>query len=111
MSIHAISSLSGSVSPHALPASVTSTDGIGAPKTATQGAGQEFAKVVAQLVTDANAQHAQAANSMTQLMNGEATNVHEVVMETAKADMAFRLLMEIRNRLIDSYQEVMRMQI
>ncbi|MCA9057292.1 MAG: flagellar hook-basal body complex protein FliE, partial [Planctomycetaceae bacterium] len=36
--------------------------------------------------------------------------IHDVVLTTAKANLAFQLVMEIRNRLITSYQEVMRMQ-
>lgn len=46
-----------------------------------------------------------------QLVTGETDSIHDVVLATSKADLAFRLMMEIRNRLIASYQEVMRMQI
>jgi len=44
-------------------------------------------------------------------VTGEAESIHDVVLTTSRADLAFRLMMEIRNRLIASYQEVMRMQI
>jgi flagellar hook-basal body complex protein FliE len=42
--------------------------------------------------------------------SGKTDNVQQVVMAMANADMSFQLFMEIRNKLIDSYTELMRMQ-
>ena len=44
------------------------------------------------------------------LVEGKTDSVQEVVMAVAKAEMSFQLFMEIRNNLIDSYNELMRMQ-
>jgi flagellar hook-basal body complex protein FliE len=44
------------------------------------------------------------------LIEGKTDSVQEVVMAVAKAEMSFQLFMEIRNHLIDSYTELMRMQ-
>ncbi|MEM9413821.1 MAG: flagellar hook-basal body complex protein FliE [Planctomycetota bacterium] len=44
------------------------------------------------------------------LVEGKTDSVQEVVMAVAKAEMSFQLFMEIRNRLIESYNELMRMQ-
>jgi flagellar hook-basal body complex protein FliE len=44
------------------------------------------------------------------LVEGKAESVQQVVMAVAKAEMSFQLFMEIRNNLIDSYNELMRMQ-
>jgi len=44
------------------------------------------------------------------LVEGKTDSVQEVVMAVAKAEMSFQLFMEIRNSLIDSYNELMRMQ-
>ena len=41
---------------------------------------------------------------------GRTDNIQQVVMAMTNADMSFQLFMEIRNRLIDSYNELMRMQ-
>lgn len=44
------------------------------------------------------------------LIEGKTDSVQEVVMAVAKAELSFQLFMEIRNNLIDSYNELMRMQ-
>lgn len=73
--------------------------------------GSSFAKLLGDMVNDANGQHQKADTSVQQLMSGETDNLHEVVLDAARADMSFRLLVEIRNKLMDAYQEIMRMQV
>lgn len=75
------------------------------------GSGSSFSGVISGLVQDSNAQHIQADESVKHLVTGEVENVHDVVLSVAKADLSFRMLLEIRNRLIDAYQEIMRMQV
>jgi flagellar hook-basal body complex protein FliE len=70
-----------------------------------------FADMVKGLVTEANQQQLKSQDGVRQLIAGETDSIHDVVLTTSRADLAFRLMMEIRNRLIASYQEVMRMQV
>lgn len=42
---------------------------------------------------------------------GDAQNIHEIMIAMEKADISLRLLTQIRNKAIESYQEIMRMQI
>lgn len=83
-----------------------------APLPAGEGAGPAgFGDLVSQFLQDANNQQLQVGRQIEALATGETNNVHDVVLSVAKADLAFRLVMEIRNRLISSYQELMRMQV
>lgn len=41
---------------------------------------------------------------------GKPMDLHEVVIATEKADLSLRFLLQIRNKLLDGYQEIMRMQ-
>ena len=77
----------------------------------SQGGDSAFATLIRNLVDDTNSQHSLADDAVRELMTGQTDNLHDVVLQAAKADLSFRLLMEIRNRLIDSYQEIMRMQV
>ena len=70
-----------------------------------------FADMVKGLVTEANQEQLKSQDGVRQLIAGETDSIHDVVLTTSRADLAFRLMMEIRNRLIASYQEVMRMQV
>jgi len=45
------------------------------------------------------------------LVTGELDNIHEVMIAAQKADIALQLTMQIRNKVIDAYKEIMRIQI
>jgi flagellar hook-basal body complex protein FliE len=70
-----------------------------------------FSQVIAKLIGDANAQQLHSNQVVEQFAAGQTDSVHDLVLSVAKADLSFRLILEIRNRLIDSYQEIMRMQV
>lgn len=71
--------------------------------------GQVFGNVVQQFVADANNQQLQADASVHQLATGQSESVHETMLALAKADLSLRVFVEVRNKVIDAYQEVMRM--
>lgn len=98
-----------SVPPTAAPASGQKSAGSGT--AAVAGSDMPFADLVKGLVQDTNQQQHAVHDSVRQLVTGEADSIHDVVLTASRADLAFRLVMEIRNRLIASYQEVMRMQV
>jgi flagellar hook-basal body complex protein FliE len=69
-----------------------------------------FAHLVSRLIGDANADQLQLDRATEEFASGQTDSVHDVVLAAAKADLSFRLVLEIRNRLVESYQEIMRMQ-
>lgn len=69
-----------------------------------------FSQVISKLVNEANEQQLQSEDVLRDFVTGKTDNIHDLVLSAAKADLSFRLILEIRNRLIESYQEVMRMQ-
>jgi len=77
----------------------------------TQPGSVPFVQMISDLVGEANASQVSADQSINDLVAGRTDNVHDVVLSLAKADLSFRMVLEIRNRLIESYQEVLRMQI
>lgn len=92
-----------SVSSSAAEASPTS------PTDATKSTGFEGA--VSKFIGEVNSQQLQADAAIENLATGRADNVHDVVLTAVKADLSVRMLLEIRNQLVSSYQEVMRMQL
>jgi flagellar hook-basal body complex protein FliE len=69
-----------------------------------------FSQVISKVVSEANEQQLHSENVVRDFVSGKTENVHDLVLSVAKADLSFRLVLEIRNRLIESYQEIMRMQ-
>jgi flagellar hook-basal body complex protein FliE len=69
-------------------------------------AGEDFATLVKQQLEKVSRMQAEADNEVQQLLTGETQNLTEVFTAARKAEVAFSLLMEIRNKLIDAYEEV-----
>jgi flagellar hook-basal body complex protein FliE len=52
-----------------------------------------------------------AESTMTDFVAGKHDNVHEVVISMNEANLAFQFMTEVRNKLLEGYQELMRMQV
>jgi flagellar hook-basal body complex protein FliE len=52
-----------------------------------------------------------ANDDIQKLASGEATSLHEVMINLEEAKLSFQLLAQVRNKLLEAYQEVMRMQV
>ncbi len=63
------------------------------------------------LVDGVNAKGAAARDETVKLMSGETDNIHQSIIALQEAGVAFTLLVEVRNKLVESYQELMRMQV
>lgn len=49
--------------------------------------------------------------AITRLHTGEAKNLHEVMIAVEEADIAVRMLVQMRNKALEAYNEIMRLQI
>jgi flagellar hook-basal body complex protein FliE len=58
-----------------------------------------------------NNKQIEAEESTQALITGEATDIHEVMLSTEEARLSLELAVQIRNKLVDAYQELSRMQI
>jgi flagellar hook-basal body complex protein FliE len=70
---------------------------------------QDFSKILKSLYDQTNQQLLEADQMARELAVGKRQDLHEVMIAGQKADLSFRFLMQIRNKLLDAYQEVMRM--
>ena len=68
-----------------------------------------FKDLLKQSILEVNAMKNEADNLQQKLATGEIQDVGQVVNAVEKADLAFKLLMQVRNKLTDAYQEVLRM--
>lgn len=82
------------------------------PAAATPGAaGSGFAAVLNGLLDTNRTASATADAAVRDLATGDAQDLHTVSLAVAQADLSFRLILELRNRLADAFQEVTRMQV
>jgi flagellar hook-basal body complex protein FliE len=71
-----------------------------------QGGEQDFREVLLNSLDQVNSLQQEATAEVEGLVRGDTQNVAEVFSAVRKAEVAFGLLMEIRNKLTDAYQEI-----
>jgi flagellar hook-basal body complex protein FliE len=71
----------------------------------------DFSKVLMDSINEVNRLQNEAADATQKLATGKTTNVAEVMVAVQKAVVAFDMLMEIRNKLMDAYQEIQQMRL
>jgi flagellar hook-basal body complex protein FliE len=74
-------------------------------------AGKSFGDTLTEAVSKVNEMQQEADIKMQQLATGENTNISEVMIAAEKADIALKLMMSVRSKMIDAYQEIMKMQV
>jgi flagellar hook-basal body complex protein FliE len=69
-----------------------------------------FGNMLARSLEEVNQLHMAADEAIENLAAGKQKNIHETMIAMEKADVAFQLLMQVRNKIISAYETIMRMQ-
>lgn len=85
-----------------------SVDGSGASSNVAPGAPGSFAEVLGQAVAGVDELQGEADRSAQHVALGGG-NLHETALALEKADVAMRVAVKVRNKLVEAYQDVMRM--
>jgi len=78
--------------------------------TQTGNAGSAFSDMVGKLVSDVSVKQAQAGQAWQGVLSGQGVPLHQAVIASEEAAVSFQLMVEVRNKLLESFQELMRMQ-
>jgi flagellar hook-basal body complex protein FliE len=70
-----------------------------------------FGRTLAQAIEEANQTHVEADQAVADLVAGKSQDIHNVMIATQKAGIGFQLLMQVRNKVVGAYEQIMRMQI
>ncbi len=84
---------------------------IRAPESQASEKGSGFGDVLKDAISTVNELQKQSDNDIQKLMTGESQDLHTTVIAMQKADLSFQMMMQVRNKIMDAYQEIMRMQI
>jgi flagellar hook-basal body complex protein FliE len=69
-----------------------------------------FAEHMKAAFGEVNDMQFQAKTAMEELATGRNGNIHETLLSMSKAETSFKMLMQVRNKVLNAYQEIMRMQ-
>jgi flagellar hook-basal body complex protein FliE len=73
--------------------------------------GAVFGDVLKDAISTVNELQKQSDQEIQKLMTGESQDLHKTVIAMQKADLSFQMMMQVRNKIVQAYQEIMRMQV
>ena len=77
----------------------------------TSESGQSFGAFLQESISKVNSLQQEANVSMEKLASGEGQNLHETLLAVEKAEISFKMMNQIRTKVLDAYREIMKMQI
>jgi flagellar hook-basal body complex protein FliE len=78
------------------------------PSSKSQG---EFGSILADAIHKVEGLGSEATRSVESFLSGEGDDLHKTIMATQRADLGMELFLQVRNKVVSAYQEVMRMQV
>jgi flagellar hook-basal body complex protein FliE len=90
---------------------ISSITGISLPDLAPAGGkGGEFQSVLNTAIQAVETTHTEAQTAVNQFLTGESEDLHKVALAGQRAELSSELFLQVRNKVISAYQEIMRMQ-
>jgi len=74
------------------------------------GAAGGFGATLKNAINQVNDLSDSSDQQVTELLQGDRQDIHNVMIAVEKADIAFQLMMQVRNKIVNAYQEVSKLQ-
>jgi flagellar hook-basal body complex protein FliE len=81
-----------------------------APALESRGSNGAFQQVFADAIRNVEGARQNASASVEQFLSGEGGELHSTILATQRAELSFELFLQMRNKAVSAYQEIMRMQ-
>ena len=91
----------GSIAPVAVPSPITPS---------AAGGNGAFQKVLSSAISQVEAYRGEADVQVQKFLSGESQELHQVMLATQQAEISLELFQSVRNKVVQAYQEIMRMQ-
>jgi flagellar hook-basal body complex protein FliE len=85
--------------------------GAAAPGSPGAAGGASFGRVLQDSLKQVNALQHEADVAIRSLATGGTATLHDTMLAVQKAELSFKLMMQVRNKIVEAYQEVLRMQV
>ncbi|HMJ91374.1 MAG TPA: flagellar hook-basal body complex protein FliE [Candidatus Acidoferrum sp.] len=70
-----------------------------------------FSSTLEKMVSEVNNRQVAAGQAVHDLQSGQSASLHQTMIAMEEASVSFQLMVEVRNKVLESYQELMRMQV
>jgi len=75
----------------------------------TKGGG--FLETLTKSMEEVNDEQLKADQSIKDIVAGKSKNIHETMLQIQKAELSLKTMMQVRNKILEAYKEIMRMQV
>jgi flagellar hook-basal body complex protein FliE len=76
----------------------------------TEAAGSQFKDVLGSAIEEVEGARANATESVNQFLSGQGEDLHSTILASQRADLEFQMFLQVRNKVVSAYQEIMKMQ-
>jgi flagellar hook-basal body complex protein FliE len=73
--------------------------------------GGTFLDALQNTMEEVNKTQLEADHSIKDLVAGRTKNIHETMLQLQKADLSLKTMMQVRNKVLEAYKEIMKMQV
>lgn len=80
-------------------------------KSSEKSSGVDFSDLLKNALSGVNDAQLNADEAVQKVLNGETQSIHDTMIALQKADVSLKLMLEVRNKLLEAYQEIMRTQV
>ena len=77
----------------------------------TPNSDKSFQNMLKDAITEVNDEQVQGYNAMEGIATGKVTNLQQAVQKVEEAELSMKLALEVKNKAINAYKEIMRMQV
>ena len=81
-----------------------------AQSTSASSTGMPFGGMMRAMIEQTSALDQKASQAVAGVMNGQGVEIHDALIATQKADIGFELALQVRNKAVAAYQQMMNMQ-
>ena len=78
-------------------------------KSASKNKSTDFGKLFNDAINDVNRLQVESDEATNSFINGETDNIHNVMIASSKANLALQMTIQVRNKVMDAYNEIMNM--
>jgi flagellar hook-basal body complex protein FliE len=82
---------------------------VGGTTTPASAGGSDFVQTLQETMQKVEGLQTEAEKQVAGMLNGQGVDVHSALIAAEKADLSFQLMMQVRNKIVDAYQQISQM--
>ena len=103
--------LQGATAPNTPTLKNMAAEGMNMPDVSGVEGAKGFGQMLTESIEKVNEAQQSADHSIKELAAGRTKNIHDTMLQIENADVSLKLMMQVRNKVLDAYKEIMRMQV